>query len=80
MAYVSKTSKSSTKQWSRLDFDLSERSIKIGVSSATIVERLGQTLIVDVDSPDFKISVTGFDEKRDLFVSPPRTIQIAEEG
>ena len=80
MAYASKTSKSSTKRWNRFDFDLKEKPISISVSSATIVERIGQTLIVDVDDPDFEITVTGFDEKRDLFVAPPRVIQIAEEA
>jgi hypothetical protein len=80
MAYESKTSRSSTKNWNKFDFDLKDTSMNVGMTSATIVEKAGQTLIVDISSTDFKITVTGFDTNRDLFVAPPRTIEIAESN
>ena len=75
MAYESKASRSSTKRWHTFDFDLKDRSMAIDATSATIVERTGQTLIIDVSGRDFEIRVTGYDENRDLFVAPPRVIE-----
>ena len=60
--------------WNRFDFDFSDNSkIKIEVegSAATILERKNNEIKIKVNAPDpFSVSVTGFDQNRDLAVKP----------
>ena len=76
MAYASKTSRSSTKSWDRFDFDLKDRSITVDAGSTEIVERVDNSLVLDITDTDFDVRVTGFDENRDLFVAPPRVLEV----
>ncbi|WP_417214986.1 hypothetical protein [Alcanivorax sp.] len=56
------------KKWSPHDFDLAKGDIKKSLNGATINAKSGQTLELSVNSLPFHISVSGFDENRDLKV------------
>ena len=56
------------KKYVSADFRLNEAPIQIAVSGAKLGERQLNRLFVKITQPDFQVSVTGFDENRDLFV------------
>jgi hypothetical protein len=56
-------------KYQRPDFDLAEGIIKIGGSGFEITSTSENTLKADITGQDFEITVTGFDELRDLIVS-----------
>lgn len=56
------------KEYSKLDFDLSSREIKIEATGATYDVQTPNRLLITAREPEFSVSVTGFDENRDLFV------------
>jgi len=55
------------KKYERADFDFAQ-DITTSISGATVLEKLGNRLLVRIDSNAFRIEVTGFDNKRDLRV------------
>ena len=50
------------------DFKMSEAPITVEVAGASVTEKQLNRLVVNVTQPDFTVTVTGFDENRDLFV------------
>ena len=50
------------------DFKMSEAPITVEVTGASVAEKQLNRLVVKVTQPDFTVTVTGFDENRDLFV------------
>lgn len=50
------------------DFKVNEAPIRVEVEGGKITEKQKNRLVVRVTEPDFKVTVTGFDENRDLFV------------
>ena len=56
------------KKYSATDFRLDERPITVKIEGAKDEERIKNRLVVRVTDAEFRVSVTGFDENRDLFV------------
>ena len=50
------------------DFKMNEAPITVEVAGASVTEKQLNRLVVKVMQPDFTVTVTGFDENRDLFV------------
>jgi hypothetical protein len=59
---------SPAKKYSSADFDLDKHPISIERDGAEVLSRKFNHLLVKVTSQEFKFTVTGFDENRDLFV------------
>jgi hypothetical protein len=55
-------------KYSTADFKVNEAPIRVEVEGGKITEKQLNRLVVRVTEPDFKVTVTGFDENRDLFV------------
>jgi hypothetical protein len=55
-------------KYSHVDFKMNEAPIRVEVEGGKITEKQLNRLIVRVVESDFKVTVTGFDENRDLFV------------
>ena len=56
------------KKYVPADFRINEAPIKIENDAAKVVERQNNRLVVNIQKPEFSITVTGFDENRDLFL------------
>lgn len=56
------------KKYVPADFRINEAPIKIECIGAKVGERQKNQLVVNIQNPDFNITVAGFDENRDLFV------------
>lgn len=58
------------RKWHKADFELDKAPITLGsdVKGITILSRSGNEIRAEVTETDFLLSVTGFDENRDLFV------------
>lgn len=67
VAYVVRRG-SPLKNYHPYDFQLGKGSLKPETRNVTVTKCEGNVLEADVDAHDFEISVTGFDENRDLFV------------
>lgn len=70
VAYDDRT-RNPLKSWYRTDFDLAKLSIsspKELAENIKLVSAGGNRLIAQVLKPEFKLNVTGFDERRNLFV------------
>jgi hypothetical protein len=63
------------RKYDRADFDLQEPSFAIEAQGIEIRERGGNRLLIDVRERGFELTVTGFDEDRDVCVS----VQVKEE-
>ncbi len=55
-------------RYSPADFKMSESPISVEVAGARVTEKQLNRLVVKITQPDFTVTVTGFDENRDLFV------------
>ncbi|MBI2949002.1 MAG: hypothetical protein HYY23_15280 [Verrucomicrobia bacterium] len=55
-------------KYSPADFKLNEAPLAVEVSGGEIIEKQLNRLVVSILEPDFRVTVTGFDENRDLFV------------
>ncbi len=55
-------------KYSSADFRLTDNSIKINREGVTITRCEDNKLLVDIHNSEFKVEVTGFDERRDLYV------------
>lgn len=70
VAYDDRT-RNPLKSWYRTDFDLKKLKTEIPnefKGSAEVVSASGNQLLIKVFNPSFKIKVSGFDERRNLFV------------
>lgn len=70
VAYDDRT-RNPLKSWYRTDFDLSKLSVispKEMPDCTKVISAEGNQLLVQVLKPEFRINVTGFDERRNLFV------------
>ena len=56
------------RQYSSLDFTLADGSIAIDAQGATIISAEGNRLKFRPDEPGFRVTVTGFDVNRDVYV------------
>ncbi len=58
------------KKWNKADFEVDRAPITIGsdLKGITPLSRTANQIEAQVTEPDFLLSVTGFDENRDLFV------------
>jgi hypothetical protein len=58
------------RKWHKADFELDKASIEVGsdLKDITITTRSANAIEAEVTETDFLLSVTGFDENRDLFV------------
>jgi hypothetical protein len=58
------------KKWNKADFELDKAPITVGseVKGVTVLSRAANGIEAEVTETDFLLSVTGFDENRDLFV------------
>ena len=56
------------KKYAAADFKLNEAPITVETEGAKAGERHLNRMVVKVTQPEFKVTVTGFDENRDLFV------------
>ncbi len=56
------------KKYITADFRINESPIKIECVGAKPAERQKNRLVVNITQPDFSVTVSGFDENRDLFV------------
>lgn len=77
VAYDDRT-RNPLKSWYRTDFDLKKLKVtapKDLADSIEVVTASGNQLVVRVLKPEFKVNVSGFDEKRNLFVRA-----VAKEG
>ena len=72
-AYLSAFGKSrSWKDYSPIDFQF-RKSIPIGIeppTAASVLEADGNEFMIEIHEPNFQISVSGFDENRDLLIHP----------
>ena len=64
------------KKYVPADFRINEAPIKIESDGAKVGERQTNRLVVNIQKPEFSITVAGFDENRDLFVD----VQAKEDG
>jgi len=55
-------------KYSPLDFQLDKAPIRVDFVGVTIRRRENNVLVADVQKEDFRITVVGFDERRDLYV------------
>ncbi|WKZ85380.1 hypothetical protein N5B55_00035 [Ralstonia pickettii] len=55
-----------------LDFDFSKNELQVVSKDATVNAQTPNILVVTANSPEFEVSVTGFDGKRDLIVDASR--------
>jgi hypothetical protein len=55
-------------KYSPLDFQLDKAPIRVDLVGVTIRRRENNVLVADVQKEDFRITVLGFDERRDLYV------------
>jgi hypothetical protein len=55
-------------KYSPYDFKLNEAPMTVRVSGGQIMEQRLNRLVVKVTEPGFRVTVTGFDENRDLYV------------
>lgn len=70
VAYDDRT-RNPLKSWYRTDFDLAKLTIAVPdelAGNAKVISATGNHLIVKVLNPEFRINVTGFDERRNLYV------------
>lgn len=56
------------KKYAPADFKLDEKPITVEIEGATVDQRELNRLVVKVTDVAFRVTVTGFDENRDLFV------------
>jgi hypothetical protein len=58
------------KKWNKADFELDKAPITLGndLKGITVLSQSGNEIKAEVTETDFLLSVTGFDENRDLFV------------
>ncbi len=78
MAY-SVTRGNPLKRWSEDDFDLND-DIDVELKGAQVVTRGGNQLVVAVDDSElFEVRVTGFDTRRDLYISTDTRVSEASE-
>ena len=58
------------KKWHKADFELDRAPITLGsdLKGIAVLSRSGNEITAEVTETDFLLSVTGFDENRDLFV------------
>jgi hypothetical protein len=64
------------KKYSPEDFDFDQLPITVEPIGATVVTKKFNRMLIRVNEPDFKITATGFDENRDLFVD----VRVEEVG
>ena len=70
VAYDDRT-RNPLKSWYRTDFDLAKLSIKPQKDlqeNSHVVQSGGNQLVIKILKPEFRINVTGFDERRNLYV------------
>jgi len=51
-----------------LDFNLADTSMQVDIAGGVVLERIHNRIKAKVDKPDFALSVTGFDQNRDVIV------------
>lgn len=56
------------KEYNKLDFDLNSKEIKVDAKGASYAIKSSNSMAITAREPNFSVSVTGFDENRDLFV------------
>ena len=56
------------RRYSRLDFDLGSAPITVDSTNITVVDIKDNILNVQIDTQDFELNVTGFDNKREPIV------------
>jgi len=71
-AYDSRTG-SPLKRYSKYDFELNEGQTKVVITGCSIVICRANQLLLAIEEPNFTVTVSGFDAKRDVFVSARAT-------
>ena len=57
------------KSWDPADFALDDGRLRVAPEKGcSVLSAAGNTLLIGIDDPDFRVSVSGFDSNRDLFV------------
>jgi len=59
-------------EYNRADFQLRHPPIQLVPDGLRIIECDDNHLLVAIENAEFKLEVTGFDERRDLYVSASR--------
>ncbi len=66
-------------KWNRADFQFVRAPIRIeDDTGVTIPEHADNRMIVHVTAPDFRLSITGFDENRDLYIRVRETEAVTD--